>query len=235
MPELLSEVPDRALAVYAHPADAEVACGGTLARWAAAGCEVSLLVCTRGDKGSHDPAADPATVAAARADEVEAAATALGAARHEVLGHLDGEIENTAELRATLVSRIRTWRPDVVLGHDPTAVFFGDGYVNHRDHRVVGFALLDSVSPASASPLYFPDAGPPHRVGALLLSGTLEADCYVDISTSLAAKAAALRCHASQLAGAEDWVDDLVEGRAHEAGHEAGIDAAEAFRRITSH
>jgi len=91
------------------------------------------------------------------------------------------------------------------------------------------------VSPASASPLYFPDAGPPHRVGALLLSGTLEADCYVDISTSLAAKAAALRCHASQLAGAEDWVDDLVQGRAHEAGHEAGIDAAEAFRRITSH
>lgn len=235
MADLLADVPDRALAVYAHPADAEVACGGTLGRWAAAGCAVALVVCTRGDKGSHDPAADTTQVAAARADEVVSAAEVLGLVSHEVLGYADGEVDNAAALRGELVERIRAWQPEVVLGHDPTAVFFGGGYVNHRDHREVGFALLDAVSPASASPLYFPDAGKPHRVRALLLSGTLEADCYVDIASAVATKAAALRCHHSQLSGSEEWVDDLVEGRAREAGALAGVGLAEAFRRITLH
>jgi LmbE family N-acetylglucosaminyl deacetylase len=44
--------PERALAIGAHPDDVEFGCGATLAAWAAAGCEVSLLVCTDGSKGS---------------------------------------------------------------------------------------------------------------------------------------------------------------------------------------
>src|SRR5207302_1574733 len=56
---LLEDVPSRALAVYAHPDDPEISCGGTLARWAGAGAEVHALVCTRGDKGSSDAATDP--------------------------------------------------------------------------------------------------------------------------------------------------------------------------------
>ncbi|MHB1784049.1 MAG: PIG-L deacetylase family protein, partial [Acidimicrobiales bacterium] len=56
--ELVADAPTRALAIYAHPDDAEVSCGGTLARWSAAGCEVEVVVCTRGDKGSTDPAVD---------------------------------------------------------------------------------------------------------------------------------------------------------------------------------
>ncbi len=59
MAELLSAVPVRALAVYAHPDDPEISCGATLAAWAAAGADVHVLTCTRGDKGSTDPASDP--------------------------------------------------------------------------------------------------------------------------------------------------------------------------------
>ena len=53
-------VPARALAVGAHPDDIEFQAGATLARWAAAGCEISLLICTDGSKGTWDPDADEA-------------------------------------------------------------------------------------------------------------------------------------------------------------------------------
>lgn len=232
MAHILSDIPERAMAIYAHPADAEIACGATLARWAAGGCAIALIVCARGDKGSAELDADPTRVAAARMTEVAAASEALGLTSHSVLEHLDGEVSNSPELRATLVARIREWQPSVVLGHDPTAVFFGGGYINHRDHREVGFALLDAVSPAAASPLYFPAAGPPHRVTSLLLTGTLEADTYVEIGEHLDVKAEALRCHGSQLAGSEDRVDALVRRRAGEAASAIGSPFTESFRLI---
>ena len=98
------------------------------------------------------------------------------------LGYPDGELVDSDTFRGTLVQRVRRLRPDVVCGHDPTALFFGQEYFNHRDHRIAGTALLDAVSPAAALPLYFPDAGPPHQVATVLLSGTLEPDEWVDVS-----------------------------------------------------
>ena len=221
------------MAVFAHPGDAEIACGATLARWAAAGCEIALVVGTQGDKGSHRSDAEPLGLAAARTAEVAQAAAALGLAQHEVLDHPDGEVTNSIALRGLLVDRIRAWRPEVVFGHDPTAVFIGSTYVNHRDHREVGFALVDAVAPAAASPLYFPEAGDPHQVGTLLLSGTLEADAWVDVTGHLDAKVAALRCHKSQLGGNSDGVELVVRQRAAEAQSRTNSEATESFRRIT--
>ena len=48
---MMEEIPEVVLAVYAHPDDADVACGGTLARWAKAGAAVHLIVCTDGGQG----------------------------------------------------------------------------------------------------------------------------------------------------------------------------------------
>lgn len=234
VPDLFTTIPDRAMAIYAHPADAEIASGGTIATWAAKGCAVALVVCTRGDKGSHDPDATPQSVAETRIDEVAAAARALGLAHFVVLDHLDGEIDNDLALRETLVTNIRAWRPNVILGHDPSAVFFGGGYINHRDHREVGFATLDAVSPGSASPLYFPDAGEPHSVATMLLSGTLEPDCYVDIDLAIEAKVQALQCHRSQLGATAAHVTDLVRSRAAEGQAVVGAPATESFRRIST-
>ena len=53
------------LGIFAHPDDCEIAAGGTLAKWAAAGRQVHLLILTNGDRGSADPAMDRATLAAA--------------------------------------------------------------------------------------------------------------------------------------------------------------------------
>jgi LmbE family N-acetylglucosaminyl deacetylase len=229
---LFSLVPERALAVYAHPDDADVSCGGSLARWGAAGAEVHLVVLTDGGKGSEDPAADSTSLAATRVLEVQAGAAALGIDSVELLGIPDGEVPEAAWLLEQLVERIRRLRPDVVLGHDPTSVFFGSVYVNHRDHRAAGWALLDAVAPASAMPLYFPQAGAAHKVPHVLLSGTMTPDAYVDVSDSIEAKVAAVRCHASQLEDDPEWVSKTVRRRAEEDGRGVGVRFAEGFRHL---
>ncbi|MGH9264581.1 MAG: PIG-L deacetylase family protein, partial [Acidimicrobiales bacterium] len=112
--------PRRALAVGAHPDDVEFGCGGTLAKWAAAGCEIVHLICTDGSKGSWDPAEDTATLVAVRQEEQRAASVALGGKGTVVfLGWRDGELESGLRQRAEVCYWIRRFRPDVVLGHDP--------------------------------------------------------------------------------------------------------------------
>jgi LmbE family N-acetylglucosaminyl deacetylase len=226
-----ASTPERALAVYAHPDDPEVACGGTLARWATLGAEVHLVIACRGEKGSSDAGTDPDALAASRAEEVARAAEVLQLAGVEHLGYADGAIDNDADLRARLIEIVRRVRPDALVAPDPTAVFFGDSYVNHRDHRQLGWAVLDSLVPA-ASPLYVPEAGAAHQVGLVLLSGTLEADAWVDIDTVLDTKVAAVACHESRLGGDPALVAELLEHRAAEEGVRAGVEHAEAFRRL---
>jgi LmbE family N-acetylglucosaminyl deacetylase len=174
----------------------------------------------------------PEELVRARRLEVEAAGAVLGVKAHHWLGYPDGEVEDTVELRGRLVALVRDVRPDAVVAPDPTAVFFGSRYVNHRDHREVGWAVLDAVSPAAASPHYFPGRGAPFQVPVLYFSGTLEPDTWVDITASLDVKAAALACHTSQLGEGGEWLRDVVGRRAGEAGEMAGVRYAEAFRRV---
>jgi LmbE family N-acetylglucosaminyl deacetylase len=232
-------VPARALAIYAHPDDPEVACAGTLARWARAGCEVSVISVARGEKGG---VGSPKALAERRAAEARAAAEIAGVASWETFGVDDGEVQNTSELRGRLVEVVRRTTPEVVLTSDPTAVFFGDSYVNHHDHREIGWAVLDAVAPAAANPSYHPNAGPPHQVAALYLSGTLEPNLWIDVADTLEVKIAALACHVSQLidapvgmagaAGSDDLVAEVVRSRAAADAHRAGLEYAESYRRI---
>ena len=229
----MDQTPGVVLAVYAHPDDADVGCGGTLARWATAGSAVHLVVCTDGGKGTRDPDVVPAQLAAERAAELEASSALIGLSSVDNLGFPDGELADSEEFRGTLVARVRALRPDMVCGHDPTAVFFGQDYFNHRDHRIAGAALLDAVAPASALPHYFPDAGPAHQVSTVLLSGTLEPDEWVDVTGTIEAKAAAVECHRTQFAGQSGWAGEAVRRRAAEEGRRAGVAYAEGFRRLT--
>ncbi len=232
MAELFEAIPKTVLAVYAHPDDADVACGGALARWRRQGSEVYVVLAAEGDKGTPDPALPPEELVARRAGEVQRAAAALGLDPPARLGYADGEVGDDPGLRARLVEWIRRIRPDVVLTHDPTAVFFGEDYYNHRDHRSLGFAVLDASSPAAALPHYFPAAGPPHQVKQVLLSGTLQPSVWVDIEDDVAAKVAAVACHASQFADGGSWVIQAVRRRAEEEGRRAGLTLAEGFRRL---
>jgi len=229
----MEETPGIVLAVYAHPDDADVACGGTLARWAKGGSAVHLVVCTDGGKGTTDSAVEPAQLAAERAVELESSSELIGLSSVENLGFPDGELTDSDDFRRTLVERVRALRPAVVCGHDPTAVFFGQEYFNHRDHRIAGAALLDAVAPAAALPHYFPGSGPPHQVPTVLLSATLEPDEWVDISDTIETKASAVECHRTQFAGQDGWAGEAVRRRAAEEGRRAGVAYAEGFRRLT--
>lgn len=232
MGELVDAIPRTVLAIYAHPDDPDVAAGGALARWSASGAAVHVCICADGDKGSADPASDPRDLVETRRSEVSASGKLLGVGRHHWLGYADGDIEAGADLVARLVTLVREVRPDTVVAPDPTAVFFGQHYVNHRDHRAVGWATLDAVAPAAGNPHYFPDAGPPHRVETLYLSGTLEPDAWVDISATIDAKAAAIACHETQVGETGEWLRTAVRQRAEDAGRKAGVPFAEGFRLV---
>ena len=234
----LSEIPSSALAIYAHPDDPEISAGGTLARWARGGAEVWILICTRGEKGSNDPAQDTVELAKIRVIETKAAAEVLGVAESFHLDHGDGELENDARLRGQIVEHVRRLKPDVVVCPDPTAVIFGDRYFNHHDHRAVGMATLDAIAPAAGNPHYFPEqlaSGEltAHNVREVYLSGTLEPSCWVDIADTLELKIEALFRHASQLTETGEWFRQFLRERAEQAGSEAGLTYAESFRRLS--
>ncbi len=229
---LFRDTPESVLAIYAHPDDADVAAGGALARWARDGATVDLIIVCDGAKGSHDPAVNVDTLRQQRANELARAGEILGLHSVRCLQVGDGEVENSEELRGELVAAIRRHRPHTVVGPDPTAVFFGGVYVNHRDHRELGWALLDAAAPAAAMPLYFPDRGAAHQVTTLLLSGTHEPDVVVDITATIDDKVAAVLAHASQVSDDAAWVRSVVLGRAEPVGRDVNVRFGEAFRCV---
>ncbi|HLF41388.1 MAG TPA: PIG-L deacetylase family protein [Acidimicrobiia bacterium] len=233
----VTESPASALAIYGHPDDPEISAGGTLARWARFGAVVWVVICTKGEKGSSDPAQDPEELARIRLEETDKAGQRLGLAGHFHLGYPDGELEDGRPLRNSIVELVRSLRPEVVVCPDPTAVFFGDRYYNHSDHRVTGWATLDAVAPAAGNPHYFPEQLQEglsiHQVSAVYLSGTLEPNCWVDISDDIDTKIDALFCHASQLVETGEWFREFLRERAEDAGRQIGVRYAEGFRRLT--
>jgi LmbE family N-acetylglucosaminyl deacetylase len=220
------------MAVYAHPDDADVAAGGVMALWATQGCEVHLVVVCDGSKGAHGSKASPERMREVRRDELELAADLLGVQRVHRLEVPDGDVSNSEELRSRLVGLIRGTRPEVILAPDPTATFFGGVYVNHRDHRETGWALLDAAAPAAAMPLYFPEQGSAHQVSRLLLSGTHEPDVAIDVTATIDVKVKAVLAHHSQTGDDAEGVSDVVRGRASQAGRPLGLGFAEAFRSV---
>lgn len=228
----VSPIPSSALAIYAHPDDAEVSCGGTLAFWSRNGCQVDVVIGTTGDKGSSDEFVSTNELVCLREQEIAQSAKLTGISAYHMLKYPDGAINNDEVLREKLVALMRKLKPEVVLCPDPTSVFFGQHYYNHRDHREVGWAVLDSISPAVSSPLYFPNTGKAHKVEKVLLSGTSYPDKWVDISTALEVKISALLCHKTQLRQDPQMLAEVIRQRAEEEGRRLGLSYAESFRQL---
>jgi len=232
-------VPGRVLAVGAHPDDIEFGCGATLAKWSAAGCAVHLLVLTDGSKGTWDPDADPAALAATRIAEQDAAARVLGATGVSRTEFVDGELADGAAERATVCALIRTVRPDLLLTHDPWK-----RYRLHPDHRHAGWLTLDAVV-AARDPHFFPAQGlPPHRPHRLLLFEAEVVDHYERVD-SVDAKVEALLAHRSQWqstmgievgtpeSGAQQAAfTERIRAEAVRFGAGVGGGLAEGFKRI---
>src|SRR5437773_5397043 len=96
--QVVTDVPERAMVVFAHPDDAEIGSDGVVARWIAAGCEVTYVLCTNGAAGTADRALTPSELARKRAEEQRAAADAIGVKHVVMLGYPDGQLEDTRDL-----------------------------------------------------------------------------------------------------------------------------------------
>src|SRR5436190_11869053 len=113
----------RLMAIFAHPDDESMAVGGTLARYAAEGVEVSLVTATRGERGWFGPGAHPGfdVLGQRRESELRSAAKVLGIKRVDFLNYLDGDLDQAppAQIIAKLVAHIRRTKPQVVVtfGH----------------------------------------------------------------------------------------------------------------------
>ena len=224
------------LGIFGHPDDAEIACGATLAKLAAGGRDVHLLILTNGDRGSQDPEMERAELARIRREESEEGGRILGLASVVVGDTHDGELENRAEIRAHVVRAIREIRPTTVFSCDPTAWFFESRFYNHSDHRTAGAIALDAVYPGAGNPHYFAE----HLAEGLAawdvydvrLGWTNEPNHYEDVSGGLVeVKVKALLAHRSQLDGEgirffEEWLPK----EAAELGEKIGVQHAEGFR-----
>jgi LmbE family N-acetylglucosaminyl deacetylase len=228
-------LPKKVMSIHAHPDDQEFTVAGTLAKWSRAGCDVISVVTTSGDAGSNDPSHDAAykpALARLREGEQNAANEILGIKQTIYLHYPDGELEPTLALRKELTKFIRTHKPDVVVTGDPQAVFYGNGYINHPDHRAAAQAATYAVFPSAGSRLLFADllkeGYEPHNVKRLYLHGPEKPDTWVDISETIDAKLAALKKHASQLG---DWdPEKMIREWAAEEGKEKGMSYAEAYK-----
>jgi len=225
------------LAVFAHPDDAEISSGGTLAKWAAQGREVHLLILTNGDRGSDDPDTDREELARTRAEEQARAAKVLGLGDFRILDNHDGELENNVEVRREIVRAIREIRPQVVVTADPTTWFIGNRFMNHPDHRTAGATVMDAIFPGAGNPTYFPEqlaeGLAPWKVPVIRFAWTTEPNIFEDITGYLEAKLAALREHGSQVKkGQLQFFEQWMPLDADEAGRLVGVQHAEQFRQL---
>jgi LmbE family N-acetylglucosaminyl deacetylase len=131
--------PPRLLGVFAHPDDETICAGGTLAKYASSGAEVSVVSLTRGGAGQIRDAgvATRATLTTVREREFHAAGKELGLSRTRCLDLPDGGLagvgeETLLELASELIAE---FDPDVVI------TFGSDGFSGHPDHVAVGAAV----------------------------------------------------------------------------------------------
>ncbi|HEU4758450.1 MAG TPA: PIG-L deacetylase family protein [Dehalococcoidia bacterium] len=228
----MSDEARSALVIVAHPDDAEFLCAGTVARWCHEGWDVSYVLATSGDMGSHDVEMTRDSLARLREREQRGAAKVLGVRECVFLGYPDGFVEDTPEFRGRLVREIRRFRPDVVVTWDPFR-----GNFNHRDHRLTGLAALDAVYPLARSHLAYPEhlaeGLEPHRVNEVLLAGTDRPNYHVDVTDFFQTKINALRRHRSQVGRYPSReLRKRLRERLAEVGKEPGYPLAEAFHRI---
>ena len=222
------ELPKRAMAIFAHPDDADFGCSATVALFAELGVHMIYCLLTSGNKGTHDPDMPPEKLARLREKEQQAAGKVLGVKDFVFLRHDDGELEVSMDLRGEVCLAIRRCKPDLVLTQDP-----GRPYQIHPDHRVAGWSAMDGVI-AARDHLFFPEqltnGLTHHRVPRVLLFGTSEPNVWFDVSKTIDKKIGALKEHTSQIRNPK--LLERIRTFAGVTGRTWGLEAAEGFRYL---
>ena len=228
-----------ALSFLAHPDDAEILCGGTLARLAEAGWEIHVATCTPGDCGTMTET--PEAIAATRVAEAKAAAAMIGATYH-CLDERDLFVVFDKPTIRKAIDLFRRVAPTLVLTHAPR-----DYMLDHEQCSLLARAASFGYGAPNASALPLrPGSRIPHLYycdpieGIDPLGRPIEPTTLIDITAQQEKKLAMLACHASQ----REWLrahhgmDEYLEAtRRHDAsrGKLLGTAAAEAFVQHRGH
>jgi LmbE family N-acetylglucosaminyl deacetylase len=224
------------LVILAHPDDPEFFCGATLARWAAAGHEISYSLLTCGDKGrnDHNRHIPGEELCALRHTEEHAAAAVLGVKEVHFLDREDGYLVPDLNLRREVVRMIRKFKPDVLVTCDPQTLYTPFG-LNHPDHRAAGQVVLDAVFPAAGNELFFPElleeGCQPHTPKEVWASLTTQPNVTIDVTDTWDTKIRALREHVSQI-GDPQQLEERLRSRITEDSTPENPRYEEKFRVI---
>jgi N-acetylglucosamine malate deacetylase 1 len=223
------------LVLAAHPDDAELGCGGTIAKHISLGHKVGIVDFTRGELGTRGT---PQT----REKEAAESARILGVSVRENLGLKDGFFQNDQENQVAVVRAIRKYRPEIVLAN---AV-----YDRHPDHGKGSELANDSCFLAGLEKIETSEGGKlqtpwrPKVVYHYIQSQLIEPDFVIDISEFWEKKMMAVRAFQTQFYNPASKEPDtyisnpgflkLLESRANEFGHAIGANYGEGFtvRRI---
>jgi LmbE family N-acetylglucosaminyl deacetylase len=231
----------RILAIHAHPDDAEILAGGTLALLADGGHELTIATLTPGDCGSRE--LGPEEIAALRRREAASAAAVIGA-RYLCVEMRDLAIFNDDPSRRRIVSVLRQVQPHLVLTSSPTDYLC--------DHEAAS-ALVRDACFAAPAPNYRTDGPPvvpleaiPHLYFMDPVAGKdregrdVEPDFIVDVTETFLRKREALAAHASQRTwlqqhhGTDDYLIQM-ERWTRERGELASVMYGEGFRHYRGH
>ena len=224
-------IPKSAMTIFAHPDDTEFSCSGTIAKWAKVGCEITCVLCTSGNVGTHDMKYSPESLAALREQEQRNASEVLGVQRIEFLRHDDSRLVADLTLRRELVRLMRKYKPEVVFCGDPNQLFGGNNRINHPDHRAAALGVIDAIFPCISMELLWPEDGQTHEVHGIYLRDMTFVDTWIDITATIDLKIRALREHHSQLDGMRG-LEDMIRQWSANTGKNHSMTYAEAFRVI---
>jgi len=215
------------IAVGAHPDDAEIACGGTLARLAQQGYRVGIIDLTDGEPTPGSPSPD------VRLAEARRAAETLGVALRRTLDLPNRRLFDSFDARVMLAKEFRRYQPRVVIGFgDKTPMASPDHW---QAMQITDAALFysrltkwdeyfEGLAPHTIqTQLYFRLAFEPSTLSGYASHFT------VDISPTLDQKLAAVRCYQSQFPPAKAHIFERIRGAALIAGAASGFAAGETF------
>ena len=219
------------LVLAAHPDDAEISCGGTIAKHVSLGHKVGIVDLTRGELGTRGT---PET----RAQEAAEGARILGVEIRENLGFRDGFFQNDPEHQLLLIQAIRKFQPEIVLAN---AIY--DRHVDHGRAATLGYdacflAGLVKIDTADANGLK-QQPWRPRAVYHYIQSNFIEPSFIVDISDFMDVKMQAIRAFKTQFYDPqsnepETYISNpgflkMLEARATEFGHAIGTKFGEGF------
>jgi LmbE family N-acetylglucosaminyl deacetylase len=205
---------ERILLVLAHPDDVDFGFAGGVATWTDAGVVVTYCIVTDGDAGGAETGINRSEMAALRCDEQRAAAAVVGVDDVRFLGHPDGRLEATLDLRRDISRVIRDVRPQRVVCQSPERNW-DRIYASHPDHLAAGEATVAAVYPDArnrwAHPELADEGFEPWTVDELWVGAGAPGvpTHYVDITDAIDRKIEALCAHKSQIAD-PDGVGDMM-------------------------